>query len=124
MDAIAGTLTAITENRQRAVLLMISGDETDVSLRDAATVRKYLEAIRVPLFVWCLKKPAPDSPLAAWGSCEEVLEKQALFRAVGEIRRELESQRIVLVDGRHLPQSIALGPAAAGQLELVGGGPR
>jgi hypothetical protein len=39
--------------------------------------------------------------------------------SVGAIREELRSQRIVLVDGRHLPQSIALTPAAAG-LELVG----
>jgi hypothetical protein len=117
--AVAG-LAAITENRQRAVLLVLTGHEKDDSLRDPATVRKFLDAIRVPLFVWCLEKPAPGSPLAAWGDCEEVLEGHTYTQAVGEIRRELDSQRIVLVDGRHLPQSIALTPAA-GQVELVGG---
>lgn len=117
--AVAG-LTAITENRQRAVLLVISGSERDASQRDPATVRKFLDAIRVPLFVWCLEKPAPGTPLAAWGECEEVVDGRTLTRAVGEIRRELDSQRIVLVDGRHLPQSIALTPAAH-QVELIGG---
>ncbi|HEY9420420.1 MAG TPA: hypothetical protein VIW92_03315 [Thermoanaerobaculia bacterium] len=117
--AVAG-LAAINENRRRAVLLVISGDEKDGSLQDAATVRKFLEAIRVPLFVWCLKKPAAGSPLASWGECKDVKSAQILTLAVEEIRRELDSQRIVLVDGRHLPQSIALTPAA-GPVELVGG---
>ncbi|HEX6901525.1 MAG TPA: hypothetical protein VF789_17490 [Thermoanaerobaculia bacterium] len=121
--AVAG-LTAVTENRRRAVLLVISGDEKDASFHSPAAVRKYLESIHVPLFVWCLNKPAPESPLAAWGECAEVLDSRILPRAIGDIRRELNSQRIVLVDGRHLPQSIALGPAASGQLELVGGGSR
>jgi hypothetical protein len=124
-DAVAAAgLVAITENRRRAVLLVISGDEEDDSRQDPAAVRKFLEAIRVPLFVWCMKTPAPDSPLAAWGECKDAKITQTLSLAVEEIRRELDSQRIVLVDGRHLPQSITLGPAASGQLELVGGGQR
>ncbi|HEX6901524.1 MAG TPA: hypothetical protein VF789_17485 [Thermoanaerobaculia bacterium] len=120
--AVAG-LTAINENRRRAVLLVLSGDEKDDSRQDPASVRKFLEAIRVPLFVWCLNKPAPDSPLAAWGECKDAKSAQTLTLAIEEIRRELDSQRIVLVDGRHLPQSIALTPAA-GQVELVGGAGR
>ncbi len=117
--AVAG-LTAINENRRRGVLLILSGDENDQSRYDPATVRKFLESIRVPLFVWCLKKPAPDSPLAAWGGCKDAKSAQTLTLAVEEIRLELDSQRIVLVDGRHLPQSITLTPAA-GPVELVGG---
>lgn len=38
-------------------------------------------------------------------------------------RQELASQRIVMVDGRILPQSIALSPLAASRLELAGGAP-
>jgi hypothetical protein len=38
------------------------------------------------------------------------------------IRKELDAQRIVMVEGRHLPQSIALTSKAAG-VELVGGTP-
>lgn len=120
--AVAG-LTAVHENRRRAVLLVITGDERDESLRDPATVRKFLDAIGVPLFVWCLKKPEPGSAMAAWGECAEVRMAQVLTPAIAEIRRELGDQRIVLVDGRHLPQAITLTPAA-GQVELVRGGPR
>ena len=116
--AVAG-LAAINENRRRAVLLLLSGDEKDESHTNPAMVRKFLEAIRVPLFVWCLKKPAADSPLAAWGECRDAKSSQILTLAIEEIRLELESQRIVLVDGRHLPQSIALTPAAR-QVELIG----
>ncbi|HEV2844617.1 MAG TPA: hypothetical protein VG477_07210 [Thermoanaerobaculia bacterium] len=123
-DAVAAAgIVAINENRRRAVLLVISGDEKDESRRDPATVRKFLEAIRVPLFVWCLRKPAPDSPLAAWGECTDAKIAQTLTLAIEEIRRELDSQRIVLLDGRHLPQSIALTPVA-GPVELVGGADR
>ena len=39
------------------------------------------------------------------------------------VRDALASQRIVMVDGRILPQSIALSPAAAKALELVGATP-
>ncbi|PYQ59438.1 MAG: hypothetical protein DMF53_18820 [Acidobacteria bacterium] len=81
--AVAG-LQAAAENRRRAVLLVLSGDEKDASTYDAARVRRYLAALRVPL-----------------------------------VRDTLDSQRIVMVDGRLLPQSIALSPQAAG-LELVG----
>jgi hypothetical protein len=116
--AVAG-LEAIKENRRRAVLLVLSGNETDASQYDPAAVRRFLAAIRVPLFVWYLEKPAPGSPAAAWTEGVDASVVQNVVLSVGAIREELRSQRIVLVDGRHLPQSIALTPAAAG-LELVG----
>jgi hypothetical protein len=116
--AVAG-LAATTENRRRAVLLVISGNETDESGYDPQTVRQFLAALRVSLFVWCLEKPAPGSAMAAWGECADVATARDLSNAVGRIRDELDSQRIVLVDGRHLPASIALSPAADG-IELVG----
>ncbi|HEX3554686.1 MAG TPA: hypothetical protein VIA62_15795 [Thermoanaerobaculia bacterium] len=124
-DAVAvAALEAMTENRRRAVLLLLSGDETvDASGYDAETVRRFLAAIRVPLHVWTLTRPAPGSLAAAWGPAAEVLSTGDLARAVDELRNDLDSQRIVMVDGRLLPQSIRLGPAARG-VELVAGGPR
>ncbi len=120
-DAVAvAAQEALRENRRRAVLLVISGKERDQSVYDAARVRRYLAALRVPLFVWCLEEPAPGSPPAAWGACEDVTAAPRLLKAMDKIREELDAQRIVLVDGRHLPQSISLSPAAAG-VELVGG---
>jgi hypothetical protein len=118
--AVAG-LEAVKENRRRAVLLVLNGNEGDDSHYDAATVQRFLAALRVPLFVWYLQKPAPGSPAAAWGEGVDATFIGGVVESVVQIREELRSQRIVLVDGRHLPQSIALTPAATG-LELVGGG--
>jgi hypothetical protein len=120
--AVAG-LEAMTENRRRAILLVLSGYERDQGRLDPATVRRFLATIHVPLFVWALDSPAPGSTAAAWGHAEDVSEAANLVTAVEEIRQELASQRIVMVDGRILPQSIALSPVAvAGGLELAGGG--
>ncbi len=121
--AVAG-LQAAAENRRRAVLLVLSGDEKekDASTYDPARVRRYLAALRVPLVVWTLGKPEPGSLAEAWGPSENIEMSQTLYKAAGELRGLLGSQRIVLVDGRLLPQSIALSPQAAG-LELVGATP-
>jgi len=124
-DAVAvAALEAMTENRRRAVLLLLSGNETqDASGYDAARVRRFLEAIRVPLHVWTLSPPVPGSLAAAWGPAAQVQSTGDLARAVATLRADLDSQRIVMVDGRLLPQSIRLGPAARG-VELVAEGPR
>lgn len=119
--AVAG-LQAAAENRRRAVLLVLSGDEKDASTYDPARVRRYLAALRVPLVVWTLEKPAPGSPAEAWGPSQDISLAQAVYKAVAELRDLLDSQRIALVDGRFLPQSIALSPQASG-LELVGSVP-
>jgi hypothetical protein len=122
-DAVASAgLVAMTQNRRRAVLLMLAGDEEDVSLYDPATVRRFLATLRVPLFVWYLGTPKAGSQEAAWGA-EEIVQTWHVASATGRIRKELDSQRIVMVDGRILPQSIALSPLAASKLELAGGAP-
>ncbi|MFY9823550.1 MAG: hypothetical protein WAM82_19365 [Thermoanaerobaculia bacterium] len=115
--AVAG-LEAMTENRRRAVLLLLNGNEIqDASRYDAGTVRRFLAAIRVPLHVWTLGPP--QGPLAkSWGPATEVQSAGGLAAAVDRLRRDLDSQHIVMVDGRHLPQSIKLG-AAARDVELV-----
>jgi hypothetical protein len=118
--AVAG-LEALTDNRRRAVLLVLNGDELeDYSRYDADRVRRFLATIHVPFFVWTLKKPVPGSFATSWGPTVEVDKVVDLYRAVADVRRELRDQRIVLVDGRFLPQSLALGPAARG-VELAGG---
>lgn len=119
--AVAG-LQAAAENRRRAVLLVLSGDEKDASTYDPARVRRYLAALRVPLVVWTLDKPEPGSLAAAWGPSADISQAKTVYKAAAELRDLLDSQRIVLVDGRFLPQSIALAPQASG-LELVGATP-
>src|SRR3954470_8532397 len=65
--AVAG-LEAMTENRRRAVLLLLTGNEArDASRYDAGRVRRFLAALRVPLHVWTLGPPVPGSLAADWG---------------------------------------------------------
>ncbi|HEY0556804.1 MAG TPA: hypothetical protein VGG20_21285 [Thermoanaerobaculia bacterium] len=121
-DAVATAgLAAVNENRRRAVLLVLSGHEKDASRYDPATVRRFLATLRVPLYVWSLGRAEPGSAAAAWGA-RDVTWTQHLYEAARQIRDELDAQRIVMVDGRHLPQSIALSPAATG-VELVDSAP-
>jgi hypothetical protein len=81
-------------------------------------VRRYLESIRVPLFVWSLY--GKDAAAAqAWGPVEDVSSLARMGDAMARLRAELDAQRIVWLDGSHLPQAIALGAAAQG-VELVG----
>jgi hypothetical protein len=110
--AVAG-LQAAAENYRRAVVLVLGGDEEDASRYDPATVRRYLQSIHVPLFVWSLY--GSSSPAAMrWGGAQDISSVLKLSAAVARLRAELEAQRIVWLDGRHLPQAICLSPQAQG----------
>jgi hypothetical protein len=122
--AVAG-LQAAAENDRRAVVLVLGRHETDASRYDPAVVRHYLEAVRVPLFVWSLygtDNSAARAWTEAWGRVEDISSLPKLEAAVNRLKAELASQKIVWLDGRHLPQSIALGPEAKG-VEIVTGTP-
>jgi hypothetical protein len=117
-DAVAvGGLQALYGNRRRAVLLVLGERPVDVSRSDPALVRRYLESIRVPFFVWTLGDPAVSG--AAWGGGTEVSSITKIRKAFSRLEKDLETQRIVWLDGRHLPQSIELSPAAAAVLAPV-----
>ncbi len=122
--AVAG-LQAAAENDRRAVVLVLDGEAQDVSRYDIATVRRYLESIRVPLFVWSLYG-GNDPGTAAWTTgaekADDISTLLKLERAVARLKAELAGQRIVWLDGRHLPQSVALGAEAKG-VELVTAAP-
>lgn len=111
--AVAG-LYAATGNYRRAVVLLLGAGAKDNSRYDAAAVRHYLDSIHVPLFVWSLENPKKDRDFAAWGDVEVVSSMPRLSKAVAKLKDELASQRIVWLEGRHLPQSIALTPEARG----------
>lgn len=114
--AVAG-LQAAAENHRRAVVLVLDGSAEDGSRYDPATVRQYLESVRVPLYVWSLYGAKSPASLA-WGA-EDVSNIPKLAAAVARLRADLASQQIVWIEGRHLPQSITLTPAARG-VELAG----
>jgi len=110
--AVAG-LQAAAENYRRAVVLVLGRDDEDASRYDPATVRRYLESIHVPLFVWSLYGPN-TATAKRWGAAEDISTVFKLNAAVKKLGSELEAQKIVWLEGRHLPQSIALAPGAQG----------
>ncbi len=111
--------------RRRALVLLLGEEKTDDSELMPAQVRGYLRRLQVPFFAWSMISAEPSS---AWGDVHYVgfkpeLERKtwarALEHAAGGLRRQLAAQRIVWLEGRHLPQSITLGEAARG-LRLTG----
>jgi hypothetical protein len=115
--AVAG-LQALYANHRRAVLLLLSEQPTDTSRSAPPLVRRYLEAVHVPLIVWMFGDPASPAA-AAWGGAEEVSTFNKMRKAFNRLEKELESQTIVWIDGRHLPQSVEISADAAAVLELV-----
>ena len=113
--ALAG-LEAAGSNQRRIVLLILGPESNDSSAHSPAAVRSYLEALRVPLFVFDV---AGDSPASeAWRPVDEVIDPLRWLSSVQWLQEDLDSQRIVWLIGRHLPGDITLGPKAEG-IELV-----
>lgn len=87
--AVAGT-EALREPRRRAVVLVLNGEE-DQSRYRPETVRRYLERLGVPLYVWSLAGPVRDS---AWGKVENISVNEQLQEAIRRLQRDLEPHRI------------------------------
>ena len=115
--AVAG-LEATASGSRRAVVLVLGDETEDRSRETPQAVRRYLEAIRVPLFVWSLKNPAVQPLAKAWGTVADVSSFVQLEQAVARLKETLAAQRIVWIEGRHLPQEITLSPTVTG-LEFV-----
>ncbi|PYQ64754.1 MAG: hypothetical protein DMF54_13185 [Acidobacteria bacterium] len=115
--AIAG-LQASSGYTRRAVVLVLGRETDDASRYPPNLVRSYLAKVRVPLFVWSLEPRTADRVSATWGEAEDVSSYPKLKIAFDRLKRELDSQQMVWLEGRHLPQEIALSPEARG-IELV-----
>lgn len=113
--AVAG-LHAMAGGRRRVVVLVLDAQSGDESVYDPVAVRRYLSSIRVPLHVWSLDRDT--SAMKAWGEVEEAWSVAGLELAFRKVADELERQRIVLLEGRHLPQSVRLS-AKAQNVEIV-----
>lgn len=110
--AVAG-VSAAGRERRRAVLLVLSGEPHDDSALAPEAVRRYLGSLQVPLVVWSLSE-APSPAARAWGEVVDVSSLTRLEKAVKELTRLLDRQRIVWVNGTHLPQEIELAPGVEG----------
>lgn len=115
-DAVAiAAVTAAGGNRRRGVLLVLGDKTTDSSEASADTVRRYLESLEVPLFVWTVgSAPQDDTP---WGPATDASSPRHMSQATHEIFRQLERQRIVWLEGLHLPQQITLAPSLQGRIQ-------
>ena len=112
---VAG-MTARSENRRRAVLLITAPAAPDFSTASAADARDFLSALQVPLYVWSFGAADPG-----WGDVVDLGDPgqpakvaSQLAKATIALERDLKRQRIVWLKGRHLPHRIELGPAAKG----------
>ena len=111
--AVAG-LEASASGSRRAVVLVLGDEKLDASRYSPASIRRYLEAIRVPFFVWSLRSLATQPLARQWGEVEDVSSAERLAQAVERLKGDLASQRIVWLEGRYLPQEISVSDKAAG----------
>ncbi len=116
--AVAG-VTVAGSNRRRGVLLVLAGPSPDASEAAPATIRRYLESLAVPLFVWSVDPAYTDS---VWGPAEDVSSARHMSRATREIFKALESQRIAWLEGIHLPEQITVAPSLESVETLTGQG--
>lgn len=116
-DAVANAGVVIqTAGGRRAVVLMLGDDTNDQSDQNPGAVRAYLRQLRVPLYVWSVTSETahPD-----WGDVRfigeapgKVTQTERLRQAVRDLAFDLSKQRVVWLEGTHLPQSIELGEDA------------
>ncbi|MGD2116661.1 MAG: hypothetical protein PVG07_16530 [Acidobacteriota bacterium] len=116
-DAVAAAGSVAAGSGRRAVVLVLGEQPSDASRLAPRTVRRYLEHLGVPLQVWAVGT-VPDAVREAWGGVRPVPKKRALKRAVQQLSESLERQRIVWLEGGHLPQDVAL-TGATDDLRLV-----
>ena len=123
-DAVATAgMAAHGTHRRRAVVLLLGDADHDSSRHSRENVRAYLRQLQVPLFVWSFA--AEDAP-TGWTEARHVgigstaRKVPGRFKkALGDLKGALQAQRIVWLEGRHLPQTIELSPAARG-IRLAG----
>ncbi len=112
-DAISvAALSASGRNRARAVLY-ITGGSPDASRLTPEIVRRYLAKLRVPLHVWAVDGPSARKA-ERWGNATVVRDQPAFLAAGQRLLDDVAAQRIVWVEGTHLPQSVTVSPNATG----------
>jgi len=114
--AVAG-VEAATGGRPRAVILVLGHDATDTSAYQVEEVRQFLRDLRVPLWIWWTGRPSavtvsegrrPVRVDTAWGKAIDISSFNRIEQAVTELRKSLDRQHTVWVQGSHLPHRIEL----------------
>jgi hypothetical protein len=114
--AVAGVQAAVG-NRPRAVVLVLGTETEDTSAYNVGEVRRFLQEIRVPLFVWWTGRPRTEvtsdnerqlTQKTPWGRADDISSFTRLMQSMGKVRIELDRQFTVWIEGSHLPQTIEL----------------
>jgi hypothetical protein len=113
--AVAGRRAAESA-APRAVLLVLGADPDHASTSSPEVVRAYLRSLNVPLLVWTI---AEESSPSAWGETVAVTSSTRLRRALLELSRLLDRQRIVWLEGAHLPDRVEVSPSSADWLSVA-----
>ncbi len=113
-------LTLAGGHRPRAVVLVKELETDDAGTLTPRAVRGYLEALRVPLFVWRPSRTKDERPHDGWGCGRDTSRLAGLNKAVRELHRSLDSQFIVWIEGDHLPQQLQLSPDARLSVRFAG----
>lgn len=118
-DAVAiAAVTAASGNRRRGVLLVLGDTTEDASDAAPEAIRRFLKSLAVPLFVWTIgPSVVVETP---WGPATDASSPKRMSRASRELFHHLEKQRIVWLEGIHLPQQISLTPALQDKLKTSG----
>lgn len=119
--AVAG-IEAASGGRPRAVILVLGHVAADTSAYRIDEVLDFLRDLRVPLSIWWTGRPSPvtvsegrrpvrvDTP---WGKARDISSFNRLEQAIVQLRKSLDEQHTVWVEGSHLPNRVALTPRAA-----------
>lgn len=107
-DAVAvAALQAAHGNRRRAVLLVLADDFKDQSRYDAGAIRAYMRSLGVPLHVWRIEAESDGPGDETWPAGVAIGDFRGLQRAARRLAEDLDKQRIVWLEGLHLPNAIA-----------------
>ncbi len=107
--ATAG-MQAAAFNRRRAVVVLLGEPVKDRSTISVEQARLFLQSINVPLFVWSPDPRIAKRDLPGWGKPREISSDLLFLGAFARLQTSLQAQRIVWVEGSHLPQRIVLAP--------------
>ena len=98
-----GGLRATDGRRPRAVVYVMSGATKDSSDFTPELAREYLDSIGVPLYVWSF---GDEEDLGGWGTVWDISSPPNFHKAFDALMADVDSQRIVWIEGDHLPGEV------------------
>lgn len=104
--AVAGWQAAQSQ-RPRAVVLVLGSHLDDASHLQPEQARNYLDRLGVPLYVWSVVRETPPAA-KVWGEVIDIRTGAKLRGAVERLRRDLDTQRILWVEGDYLATEVTV----------------